>query len=201
MTLERFYPIVESAEWVGRMTGAGARLIQLRIKSTDSEHIRAEIRAAKEICEKNNAQLIVNDHWQIALDEKCDFVHLGQEDLAKANLRAIKKAGVKLGLSTHSRAELARALYSQPDYVALGPIFETSLKKMPWEPQGLDRIKDWKRLIGKLPLVVIGGITLERAAKCLKAGADSVAVVTDIVQADNPEQRAAAWIETTKQAA
>jgi thiamine-phosphate pyrophosphorylase len=201
MTLERFYPIVENAAWVARLVNAGAKLIQLRIKDADFEHVRAEIRLAKKTCIDAGAQLIVNDHWQIALEEKCDFIHLGQEDLGKADLPAIKKAGIKLGLSTHSRSELARALYSQPDYIALGPIFETSLKKMPWEPQGLDRIKEWKRLIGKLPLVVIGGITLERAAKCLKAGADSVAVVTDIVSAQNPEARAVAWIEKTRLAA
>lgn len=201
MTLERFYPIVENAAWVARLVNAGARLIQLRIKDADSEHVRAEIRKSREICGEKGAQLIVNDHWQIALEEKCDFIHLGQEDLGKANLAAIRKAGIKLGLSTHSRSELARALYSQPDYIALGPIFETSLKKMPWEPQGLDRIKEWKRLIGKTPLVVIGGITLERAVKCLKAGADSVAVITDIVSAQNPEARAAAWIEKTRLAA
>jgi thiamine-phosphate pyrophosphorylase len=201
MTLERFYPIVENATWVARLVNAGAKLIQLRIKDADFEHVRAEIRKARKTCEAKGAQLIVNDYWQIALEEKCDFIHLGQEDLGKANLAAIKKAGIKLGLSTHSRAELARALYSQPDYIALGPIFETNLKKMPWEPQGLDRIKEWKRLIGKVPLVVVGGITLERAAKCLKAGADSIAVVTDIVQAEDPEARAAAWIEKTKLAA
>lgn len=196
--LDPFYPIVESADWVRRLVGAGARLIQLRIKDKDSEFIHAAIRAAKKFCAAQGAQLVVNDHWQIALEEGCNFIHLGQQDLQKADLKAIRKAKMKLGISTHSPEELSRALGAQPDYVALGPIYPTSMKEMPWQPQGLDPIKKWKKMIRNLPLVAIGGITLERAPLCLKAGANSVAVVTDIVSAENPEQRARDWIAATR---
>jgi thiamine-phosphate pyrophosphorylase len=199
--LDRFYPIVETSDWVLRLAGAGAKLIQLRMKNQDLQRVRTEICAAKKICIHAGAQLIVNDFWEIAMEEKCDFVHLGYQDVQSADLSALKKANVRIGISTHSHEELEFALKCRPDYIALGPIYPTLLKKMPWTPQGLSRIGEWKRLIGKISLVAIGGITLERALDCLKAGADSVAVVSDIVRAENPEVRAAAWIETIRQAA
>jgi thiamine-phosphate pyrophosphorylase len=121
-------------------------------------------------------------------------VHLGQGDLAGADLVALRRAGVRLGVSTHDETELERALAARPDYVALGPIYPTLLKVMPWRPQGLARIREWKRRIGQLPLVAIGGLTLERLAAVLAAGADVAAVVTDIVRNSNPEGRARAWL-------
>ncbi len=121
----------------------------------------------------------------------CDFIHLGQEDLATADLKAIRRAGLKLGISTHDEAELARALEAEPDYIALGPIYPTILKKMKFAPQGLPRIGEWKKKIGKIPLVAIGGITLERAEGVLAAGADSAAVVTDITLNPIPRQERA----------
>ena len=149
-------------------------------------------------CDAAGAQLIVNDYWQAAIESGCDFVHLGQGDLDSADVKAIRNAGIRLGISTHDHAELDRALSYDPDYVALGPIYETLLKEMPWDPQGLDRIGEWKKLIGDRPLVAIGGLTLERALLCLKAGADSAAVVTDIVRAPNPEARAKEWLAATR---
>jgi thiamine-phosphate pyrophosphorylase len=138
--------------------------------------------------------LIVNDYWRIALEEACDFVHLGQGDLDTADIPALKKAGVRIGLSTHDDAELERALSFDPDYVALGPIYPTLLKQMPWAPQGLDKIGVWKKRIGARPLVAIGGLTLERAKLCLAAGADSTAVVTDIVRAPDPQAQTRLWL-------
>ena len=110
------------------------------------------------------------------------------------DVAAIRRAGIKLGISTHSHEELARALCEDPDYVALGPIYETKLKVMPWAPQGLDRISEWKAL-AKRPLVAIGGITLERAPLVFDAGADSIAVVTDVVAHADPEARTREWLE------
>jgi thiamine-phosphate pyrophosphorylase len=199
MMLAPFYPIVDTAAWVERLTRAGARLIQLRIKEQPNESLRAEIRAAKELCSRAGAQLIVNDHWQLALQEGCDFVHLGQGDLDTADVPALRRSKVKIGISTHDHAELERALALKPDYVALGPIYPTILKQMPWAPQGLSRITEWKRRVGALPLVAIGGLTVERAPGVFAAGADSAAVVTDIVRSSDPEARTREWLAIVQQ--
>jgi thiamine-phosphate pyrophosphorylase len=201
MRLPRVYPIVDGAAWVGRLAPLGVRLLQLRIKERSATEVRAEVRAARALCAAAGLQLIVNDYWEIALAEGCDFVHLGQGDLAGADLPALRRAGVRLGISTHDNAELERALCNQPDYVALGPIYPTLLKAMPWKPQGLARIGEWKRRIGAIPLVAIGGLTLERLADVFAAGADVAAVVTDIVRNVDPEARTRAWLATAARAA
>jgi thiamine-phosphate pyrophosphorylase len=194
MKLARVYPVVDSSAWVRRLLPLGVRLLQLRIKHASGADLRREIREARGLCAAGGAQLIVNDHWRLALDERCDFVHLGQEDADVADLPALRRANVRFGISTHSEAELERALSLAPDYVALGPIYPTLLKVMPWQPQGLERITLWKRRIGALPLVAIGGLTLERLPGVFGAGADVAAVVTDIVRAREPETRTRAWL-------
>jgi thiamine-phosphate pyrophosphorylase len=199
--IDRFYPVVPSADWVARLVPGGARFIQLRIKEKAEPEIRRQVREAQAICSRHGAQLVVNDYWRIAIDEKCPWVHLGQEDLVDADVTAIRRAGLLLGVSTHDHAELGRGLAVDPDYVALGPIYPTLLKKMPFAPQGLDRIGEWKKLVGKKPLVAIGGLTLERALLCLKAGADSAAVVGDIVNNADPVAQAGRWIAETRAAA
>jgi len=198
MTLDRFYPIVDSADWVLRLVGVGTKLVQLRMKDMSAADIARDIDRARNMCESAGAQLVVNDFWREATEAGCDYVHLGQGDLDTADVKAIRRAGMKLGISTHDHAELDRALSLDPDYVALGPIYPTLLKQMPWAPQGLERIGEWKRLVGGRPLVAIGGLTLERALLCLEAGADSAAVVTDVVRAENPEARAKEWIAATR---
>lgn len=198
LKLPHVYPVVDSAAWVQRLVSVGVRLIQLRVKDRPEAQIHAEIRAAKGICARAGAQLIVNDYWMLALAEGCDFVHLGQGDLDTADIRVIREAGARIGISTHSHLELARALALQPDYVALGPIYPTVLKVMPWVPQGLARITEWKQRIGDTPLVAIGGLTLERLPGALTAGADSAAVVNDIVSNSDPEARARQWLATAE---
>lgn len=198
MRLPRVYPIVDSSAWVSRLLPTGVRLIQLRIKDQTPDELRAEIAASKAMCEHAGAQLIVNDHWQLAIEEGCDFVHLGQEDLDTADVPALRRAGVRLGISTHDDAELERALALEPQYVALGPIYPTLLKAMRFAPQGLERIGEWKRRIGARPLVAIGGLTLERLPGVLIAGADSAAVVSDIVRNPHPQARLAAWLVTAE---
>jgi thiamine-phosphate pyrophosphorylase len=186
---------------VARLVPAGARFIQLRIKDRPESELRRHVREAQAVCMKHGAQLIVNDYWRIAIDERCPWVHLGQEDLVDADIGAIRRAGLLLGVSTHDHAELDKGLSVDPDYVALGPIYPTLLKKMPFAPQGLDRIGEWKKLVGKKSLVAIGGLTLERALLCLKAGADSAAVVGDIVNNVEPVVQAKKWIAETRGAA
>jgi thiamine-phosphate pyrophosphorylase len=194
MKLPRVYPIVDNAAWVARLASLGVRLVQLRIKQQPPAVVCAEIAAARACCLAAGAQLIVNDYWQAALEAGCDFVHLGQGDLDGADLAALRRAGVRLGISTHDESELERALALAPDYVALGPIYPTLLKVMPWAPQGLARLGAWKRRVGALPLVAIGGLTLERLPDVFAAGADVAAVVTDIVRAAQPEERVQQWL-------
>jgi len=201
MNLPRVYPIVDSAAWVDRLAATGVKFVQLRIKEAPAAKVRADIRAAREVCVATGVQLVVNDHWRLAMEERCDFVHLGQGDLDGADLPALRRAGVRLGVSTHDDAELERALRLRPDYIALGPIYPTLLKVMPWAPQGLARITAWKRRVAAVPLVAIGGLTLERLAGVFAAGADVAAVVTDIVRDPNPEARARAWLTVAAVAA
>jgi thiamine-phosphate pyrophosphorylase len=198
MNLDVFYPIVDSAAWVGRLVGVGARLIQLRVKDKDEGWIARETREALAICGKAGATLVVNDYWRVAIGEGAPWAHLGQGDLDGADIAAIRRAGVKLGVSTHDDAELERAIALKPDYVALGPIYPTILKAMAFAPQGLTRIGEWKRRVGAVPLVAIGGLNVERAKLCLAAGADIVSVVTDIKLNADPEARAREWIAATR---
>jgi thiamine-phosphate pyrophosphorylase len=196
--LDAFYPVLDSAEWIERLLPHGARLVQLRIKDRPPQDIHRQITAARDLCGAAGAQLVVNDHWREAIAAGCDYVHLGQEDLDTADIPAIRSAGIKLGVSTHDDAELDRALALQPDYVALGPIYFTRLKAMRFAPQGLERIADWKARIGDVPLVAIGGLTVERAAGVRAAGADILAVVTDITLHADPEARTRAWVAATR---
>ncbi|WP_375260030.1 thiamine phosphate synthase [Citreimonas sp.] len=198
MSLDRFYPIFDSVGWLRRALPLGVRLVQLRIKDMPEADLRPVVARAQALCRSQGAVLVVNDHWRVAIDEGCDWVHLGQEDLDEADLPAIRRAGIKLGISTHDHAELDRALALSPDYVALGPVYPTILKKMKWEQQGLDRVTEWKRLVGGLPLVAIGGMTPDRALGAFAAGADIVSAVTDITLNDDPEARVRQWIEATR---
>ena len=192
--LHTFYPVLPDLSWLERLVPLGVKTVQLRLKDADTEEIERQVVASLELCAKHDCQLIVNDHWHEAIALGADYIHLGQEDLAAADLDAVKQAGMKLGISTHSHEELEIALKAEPDYVALGPVYETKLKKMKWAPQGLARVTEWKSLI-RCPLVAIAGITVERAPDVLAAGADSLAVVTDIVTHEKPEKRAAEWLE------
>jgi thiamine-phosphate pyrophosphorylase len=198
MKLDRFYPIFDSAAWIARTLPLGVRLVQLRAKDLPEPELREEIRRARELCAAAGAQLVVNDHWRLAIDEGCDFVHLGQEDLDAADLAAIRRVGIRLGVSTHDEAELDRALGARPDYVALGPVYQTILKAMKWREQGLGRVREWKGRVGALPLVAIGGLSVERAAGVFAAGADIASVVTDITLNPDPEARVRAWIGATR---
>lgn len=198
MTLDPFYPIFDSADWIARMLPHGMKLVQLRVKERPEREVAAEIARAKKLCAAAGCVLVVNDYWKLAIAEGCDWLHLGQEDLDTADLGAIRKAGLKLGVSSHDEAELERALATQPDYVALGPVYPTILKQMRFGPQGLDKLGEWKRRIGDLPLVGIGGISLDRAPGVFEAGADIVAAVTDVTLNPDPEARLKAWMAETR---
>jgi thiamine-phosphate pyrophosphorylase len=198
---DRFYPVVDSVAWVKRLAALGVGTIQLRVKNLSDAEATAMVRAALRSPAGAGAKLVVNDWWRAAIEAGAAHVHLGHEDLAEADVAAIRRAGLTLGLSTHDDAELEEALRHDPDYVALGPIYPTTLKVMRFAPQGLERITLWKRRIGKIPLVAIGGITLECAPAVYAAGADSIAVVSDVTQNKNPDTRVRAWLGQAAQAA
>ena len=194
-TLSSFYPIFDSADWIERLVPLGIKLVQLRIKELPEDDIAQHIRRAQAVCRQHNCTLIINDYWQLAMSMGCEWVHLGQEDLDTADIDAIRAAGLRLGISTHDHQELKRALALSPDYVALGPVYPTILKKMKWHEQGLDRVTEWKALVGNVPLVAIGGMSTDRAALAFSAGADIVAAVTDITLHADPELRVKQWLE------
>ena len=196
--LDRFYPIVDHPQWLHRMLPPGVKLVQRRIKDQDDATLLAMLQDALNQCRGHDCTMVVNDYWRIAIDIGADWVHLGQEDLDDADLPAIRRARIRLGVSTHDHDELERALNLDPDYVALGPVYPTILKKMKWTEQGLDKVTEWKGLIGTTPLVGIGGMNVDRAGGVFAAGADIVSVVTDITLNDNPEARLQEWIRATR---
>ena len=188
-----FYPVVPTAAWVERLLGWGVRTIQLRIKAADHAPanlavvVKAAIDAGTAV---PGAQVFINDHWQLALSAGAYGVHLGQEDLDSADIEALRRAGIRLGLSTHTPEELARAKAVQPSYLAIGPIYPTTLKVMPYEPVGLARLALWAKQAAPYPVVAIGGISLDRMPGVLACGVDGVAVVSAVTLADDPQQAA-----------
>ena len=195
------YAVLPDAAWVGRMARAGVPTVQLRFKSDDAQAIAREVRAAVEAVRSTQALLFINDHWQAAIEAGAYGVHLGQEDLSslsEANLGTIRRAGLRLGLSSHGYAEMLRAAQCGPSYIAMGAVFATTLKRMATPPQGLVRLQVYSRLLRHYPTVAIGGIDLERLGPVLACGVGSVGVVRALVAADQPEAAVrafqAAWV-------
>jgi len=179
------YPVVDSSDWIDKLIQENIKTIQLRIKDVTDKVRHQEIKRAVSYCNDSIA-FFVNDYWQAAIEENAYGIHLGQEDLHDANLIEIEQAGLRLGISTHSYWELARALAVNPSYIALGPVFETTSKQMPFAPQGIERVKLWTKLLGdKYPLVAIGGIDQQRAETLKQTGVGSVAMISAITQADD----------------
>ncbi len=194
---DKFYPVVDSVAWVARLALLGVGTIQLRAKGLGEAEALQTVTDALEIIRGTQAKLVVNDYWRAAIAAGAKHLHLGQEDLADladADLKAIRDAGLTLGISTHDDAELETALRVKPDYIALGPIFPTTLKSMRFAPQGIPKITEWKKRIGDIPLVAIGGIKLEQAREIFAAGADAIAVVSDVTQNPEPDARVRAWL-------
>jgi len=195
---DRFYAVIDSLAWLKRLTALGVGTVQLRAKNLGDADALALVRDALGITRGTKTRLVVNDYWRAAIDAKAEHLHLGQEDLADADVGAIRRAGLTLGLSTHDGDELDTALRQDPNYIALGPIFPTTLKVMRFGPQGVPRVAEWKKRVGRTPLVAIGGIKLEQAADIFAAGADSIAVVSDVTQNADPDARVRAWLKATQ---
>jgi thiamine-phosphate pyrophosphorylase len=198
---DRFYPVVDSVAWVARLALLGVGTVQLRAKDLNDSEALQTVSDALAVIKGTDTKLVVNDYWRVAIVAGAKHLHLGQEDLADADLKAIRDAGLTLGISTHDDAELETALRVNPDYIALGPIFPTTLKSMRFAPQGIAKITEWKRRIGNIPLVAIGGIKLEQAREIFAAGADSIAVVSDVTQNAEPDARVRAWLQHQPEAA
>ncbi|ARF48251.1 thiamine phosphate synthase [Pantoea stewartii] len=179
------YPVVDSVEWIERLLDAGVRTIQLRIKDLPDEIVEPTIIQAIATGQRYQARLFINDYWQLAIKHKAYGVHLGQEDLAVANVQRILDAGLRLGISTHDDAELDRALALRPSYIALGHIFPTQTKVMPSSPQGLSELKRHLSRLQGISTVAIGGISIDRVPAVLETGVGSIAVVSAITQAED----------------
>jgi len=180
------YAIVDSSDWVARVLAEGVRLVQLRIKDAHSDVLTREIRTAVAATRAVGATLIVNDHWELALELGAHGVHLGQDDLADVDIDALHHAGLLLGVSTHSYWEVCRARALRPSYIACGPIHATTLKQMPWIPQGEANLAYWCSLLAGTPVVAIGGMDADRARDAMRAGAWAVAVVGAITRSADP---------------
>ncbi|QCR37466.1 thiamine phosphate synthase [Nissabacter sp. SGAir0207] len=186
------YPVVDSVAWIARLLEAGVRTLQLRIKDLPDAEAEPAIVEAIALGQRYQARLFINDYWRLAIRHQAYGVHLGQEDLDSADLAAIRQAGLRLGVSTHDEAELARAIAVRPSYLALGHIFPTQTKQMPSAPQGVrDLARHIDRLQGAFPTVAIGGISIARAPEVLATGVGSIAVVSAITQARDWRQATA----------
>jgi thiamine-phosphate pyrophosphorylase len=200
----RFYPIVDNFDWVKKLVQWGVKSIQLRIKinkdflnhQEGGFYLENEIKSSIEYCKKHQCQLFINDYWELALKYQAFGIHLGYEDSHEADLKVLQNAKINLGLSTHDDNELGFALKLHPSYIALGPIFPTQTKIMRFAPQGISRITEWRNLIpANIPLVAIGGISLEHGLSIYSSGADSISVISDFKSSQHPEERVKNWIK------
>lgn len=159
------------------MAAAGARLIQIRTKSTALGKFLSDTTDALAAARRFGARLIVNDRVDIAIAANADGVHLGQSDLPPKYARDLIGTDAIIGFSTHNVAQAIEAMSEPIDYIAIGPVFPTTTKADHDPGIGLDVVRSVRQAIGSFPLVAIGGITLEKALSVLDAGADSVAVI------------------------
>ena len=179
------YPIVDSVYWLEKLLSVGVKTIQLRIKNKDEVVLENEIQRASLIANQFNARLFINDYWELAIRYRAYGVHLGQEDLENAEIEKIYRAGLRLGVSTHAENEIQRASELNPSYIACGPVYVTTSKVLSFKPIGISQLQNWRDRL-EIPVVAIGGITLERMSEVLATGVDGVAVISAITKASNP---------------
>lgn len=193
------YPVVDRADWLKRLLPLGISTIQLRVKNLKDEELENEIVEAVKIAQQYDAKLFINDYWQLAIKHNAYGVHLGQEDLDTADLAAISKAGLHLGVSTHCFYEVARAHAIAPSYLACGPVYHTDSKQMPWIPHGVDNLNYWNELMQSYPWVAIGGINADRIAEVAQTGVSGIAMISAITGALEPEQTATSMMQLIEQ--
>ena len=193
------YPVVDSVEWVETLLAMGVRTIQLRIKDKDDPKLVEKIRRSVFLSRLYKARLFIDDHYDLAIAEGAYGVHLGMEDLRTADLEKIRKAGLRLGVSTHGLYEMLKGLQLNPSYIALGHIFPTKSKVMPSKPQGVEKLAHEASLLQNVvPTVAIGGIKLHNLADVLASGVGSVALITGITQSDDPLLTTQKWLSLCK---
>ncbi|NHO88696.1 thiamine phosphate synthase [Pseudoteredinibacter isoporae] len=185
------YPVVDRYQWLERLLPLGIHTIQLRIKDLDGQALKEEIEKSIALARESNCRLFINDHWELAIEMGAYGIHLGQEDLDKADLRAISQAGLRLGISNHTHFELIRCLAINPSYIACGPVFATQSKDMPWIPHGLNGLRYWCESLMSFqnrPLVAIGGINRENISEVAQCGSSGIALISAITEAESPEK-------------
>ncbi len=188
------YPVVDRADWISKLAPAGISTIQLRVKDLSGDDLEKEIEQAVSLANQYGCRLFINDYWKLAIKYQAYGVHLGQEDLDDADVQKIKIAGLRLGTSTHCHYEVARAHTYRPSYIACGPVYHTTTKDMPWVPHGIEGLSYWRKVLN-YPLVAIGGINRERFNGIAATGVDSVAMITAITLAENPEDTAKEFVQ------
>jgi thiamine-phosphate pyrophosphorylase len=186
--LPKVYPITDTnlsglshAEQVDRLIAGGATLIQLRDKHAAPRDFYRQAEAARQIARKHDVRLIINDRLDVALALGADGVHLGQTDIPVEAARCLLGERAIIGISTHNLAQAELAATMPVDYVAFGPIFKTSTKENPDPIAGLEVLRAVRTIVGALPLVAIGGITLANAEEAWRAGADAVSSIAALV--------------------
>ncbi|GGK32672.1 thiamine phosphate synthase [Aliivibrio fischeri ATCC 7744 = JCM 18803 = DSM 507] len=182
------YPVVDDVSWIEKLLKLDVKTIQLRIKNPEQADLEQQVIKAIRLGREYDAQVFINDYWQLAIKHKAFGIHLGQEDIEVADLQAIAEANICLGLSTHDDSELLKVKALNPSYLALGHIFPTPTKEMPSQPQGLTNLAKNQQLAGDIPTVAIGGIDLSVANDVWQTGVDSIAVVRAITEAEDTEQ-------------
>jgi thiamine-phosphate pyrophosphorylase len=206
LVLPRLYVILDAAlltipetECALQLVDAGVRLLQYRNKTASPRDLLESSKRLSAELLLRGVTFIVNDRADVAALAGASGVHVGQEDLGVEEARAIVGPSRLVGVSTHNRAQFEQAAATSADYIAVGPIFSTSTKSNPDPVVGTEFIRQVRPLTDK-PIVAIGGITLERASEVVRAGADSVAVISDILGAREPGARAGRYVETLKTA-
>lgn len=179
------YPVVDSSYWLEKLLPLGIQCIQLRIKNMRGKQLEEEIKRSILLAKKYSALLFINDYWELAIRFGAEGVHLGQEDIHEADIDKIHQAGLYLGVSTHCYYEVAAAHTFNPSYIACGPIYPTTSKIMPFNPQGIEQLQRWRRTL-QYPLVAIGGINLERLLSVLETGVEGISLISAITKANDP---------------
>jgi len=175
------YPVVDDYKKLLPLYEEGITTAQLRIKNRAIDEIEDEIINAIDISNRFNVRLFINDYWELAIKHKAYGIHLGQKDIQEANIDAIYKAGIRLGISTHTTDEIKIALDIEPSYVAIGPIYETTSKKMVYNPVGIEDLKRWGSSVD-YPIVAIGGIDIDNIKTVIDTNmADGIAMIGGVL--------------------
>jgi len=201
LVLPRLYVILDAAlltvpetECAEKLATAGVRLLQYRNKRASARELFERAKRLSSLLIPLGVTFVVNDRADVASAAEASGVHVGQEDLRAEAARLVMGVGKLLGVSTHNLNQFKDAAATSADYLAVGPVFSTSTKANPDPVVGIEFLRRVRPLTDK-PIVAIGGITLERAAEAIQAGADSVAVISDILVAPDPGQRARHYVE------